>query len=172
MLKLLGAVCVVGAAAWFGFHLAGRFAARPRQIRHLQNGLQLLETEIVYGSTPLAVALHKAGQSVPDPVGAVFRIAARNLTGRDGRPTHECWDDAVNTAWPFTALRPVEQEIFRQLGHALGRSDRQDQQKHIQLALLHLGREEQEARDEQGRYEKLSKSLGLLGGLLIALLIY
>jgi stage III sporulation protein AB len=57
------------------------------------------------------------------------------------------------------------------LGTTLGISDKEDQMKHIHLALLQLAAEEDAARDDQGRYEKMWKSLGILIAVLIVILM-
>lgn len=38
--------------------------------------------------------------------------------------------------------------------------------------MAHLKAEEQHARDDQARYEKMCKSLGILGGALLVILMY
>ena len=48
-----------------------------------------------------------------------------------------------------------------QFGENLGKHDRLTQQKQIMLALTHLEREEEGARDKQKGYEKMVKSLGV-----------
>nr|WP_313782935.1 hypothetical protein [Paenibacillus larvae] len=52
MVKMLGAVLVLGAGTLYGFVQAMHYARRPKQIRQLHQALQRLETEIVYGYTP------------------------------------------------------------------------------------------------------------------------
>ena len=69
-------------------------------------------------------------------------------------------------------MRSAEREVLEQLSSVLGTSDRQDQIKHIALAALQLKHEEAAARDDQVKYEKMSKSLGLLIGALIVILIF
>ncbi|MBO8170354.1 MAG: stage III sporulation protein AB [Bacillaceae bacterium] len=171
MLKMIGALLILGASTWFGFYLAGTFSRRPAEIRHLQNGLQLLETEIVYGATPLIQALKKTGSLIGPPVGTIFLTASRKLEGNDGESTFYCWKEAVEEAWPATAMKTTEKEILLGAGQALGRTDRMDQKKHLRLAIQHLEREGEQAREEQNQYEKMCKSLGFLGGMLVALLM-
>ncbi|HBI05200.1 MAG TPA: stage III sporulation protein AB, partial [Paenibacillaceae bacterium] len=62
--------------------------------------------------------------------------------------------------------------VLLQLGQVLGQSNREDQQKHIRLALMNLKSEEDVARAQQQKYEKMCRSLGLLGGLLVVILLY
>ncbi len=59
----------------------------------------------------------------------------------------------------------------KQFGETLGQHDRESQQKHIRLCITHLEREEEEAKALQPQYEKMIKSLGVLAGLLIVILL-
>lgn len=68
-------------------------------------------------------------------------------------------------------MKQPEKEAIRQLSFSLGTSDREEQNKHITLAIQQLNHEEASARNDQIKYEKMSRSLGLLVGALIVILI-
>jgi stage III sporulation protein AB len=51
-------------------------------------------------------------------------------------------------------------------------SDRENQQKHIRIALSHMQAEEKEAYEAQTKYEKMSRTLGILTGILLVLLMF
>lgn len=172
MLKLLGAVFVLIASSSAGFRIAKRYADRPRQIRALQQSLAILETEIVYGSRPLAEVMLHIAEREPPPVGKLFHECGTRLRALDGKSAYECWKTAIEAIWEQTAMRQPEREILFHFGQTLGISDRQDQLQHIRMAMAHLKAEEQHARDEQARYEKMCKSLGILGGVLLVILMY
>ncbi|MBN2909864.1 stage III sporulation protein AB [Polycladomyces sp. WAk] len=172
MLKLLGAVFILVASSTAGFRVAKRYADRPRQIRALLQSLAILETEIVYGSRPLAEVMIHIADREPSPVGTLFRECGTRLRTLDGATAYECWRRAIEATWEQTALRQPEREILLHFGQTLGVSDRQDQLQHIRMAMAHLQAEEQHARDDQARYEKMCKSLGVLGGALLVILMY
>ncbi|MUT66741.1 stage III sporulation protein SpoIIIAB [Paenibacillus sp. NEAU-GSW1] len=171
MIKLLGAVLILTAGTLIGFQQAARFAARPRQLRQLAHALQRLETEIGYGHTPLPEALYRVAHSIPPPVADMFRLAAEGVTGQTDISFRESWENAVRQGWEATAMRAGEQAVLIRLGSALGISDKDDQLKHIKLALLQLKAEEDAAKDDQGRYEKMWKSLGILIAVLVVILM-
>jgi stage III sporulation protein AB len=174
ILKFLGVVLVLFAGTMIGFVQAARFAARPKQIRQLLHALQRLETEISYGQTPLPQALDRISGVIPLPTAHIFKDIARALlteTARTGETVRDIWERTIAARWPDTAMRAPEQEALLRLGSTLGASGREDQLKHIRLAMLQLQAEEANARDDQQRYEKLSRSLGALGAALIVILI-
>ncbi len=171
MLKLIGAVLILAAATLFGLAKAAQFARRPRQIRQLIQVLQRLETEMVYGFTPLADALLRIAPQLGEPLGGMLREAADRME-TDGSTAKESWHAAVNKYWKHTSLRANEREVWNQLGYTLGVTDREDQVKHLRLAASLLQAEEQNAWEEQRRYEKMWRSLGLLAGAFIVILMY
>ncbi|WP_342561986.1 stage III sporulation protein SpoIIIAB [Paenibacillus sp. FSL R7-0345] len=172
MLKLLGAVLVVLAGTLAGFTRAAQYADRPRNIRGLIAALQRLETEILYGYTPLPEALRRIGQQSKGPLQAFFTAAADEMSPPLDHSAEEAFKRAMELHFRSAALKGAEKEILRQLSCTLGTSDRSNQSTHIALALQQLKQEETAAREDQGKYEKMSKSLGLLLGVLIVILIF
>ncbi|WP_336786864.1 stage III sporulation protein SpoIIIAB [Paenibacillus sp. MMO-177] len=171
MIKLLGAVLILFAGTMIGFQQAARLAARPRQLRQLAHALQRLETEIGYGHTPLPEALVRTAEAVPEPLAQLFRDTADRVQGPEGLTFRESWEQAMTSGWGLTALRQTEQSVMLRLGSTLGISDKEDQLKHIHLALLQLKAEEDTAREDQSRYEKMWKSLGVLIAVLVVILM-
>lgn len=174
MLKFVGMMLVLFAGTMIGFVKASGFAARPKQIRQLIHALQRLETEISYGQTPLPIALDRIAGVVAPQVARMFKDIATALSTeavRTGETAREIWERAIKARWPETAMKAPEQEALLRLGSTLGASGRDDQLKHIRLAMAQLQAEEANARDDQQRYEKLSRSLGALGAALIVILM-
>ncbi|UQZ32550.1 stage III sporulation protein AB [Paenibacillus sp. PK3_47] len=172
MLKLFGAVLIVLAGTLAGFVRAAQYADRPRNIRGLIAALQRLETEIQYGYTPLPEALRRIGQQSKEPLRSFFTTAAEEMSPPLDRSAEEAIQRAMEAHFRSAALKGAEKEILRQLSCTLGTSDRSNQSTHISLALQQLKQEETAAREDQGKYEKMSKSLGLLLGALIVILIF
>lgn len=171
MVKLLGAVLILFAGTMIGFHQASRFTERPRQLRQLAHALQRLETEISYGFTPLDEALRRASTTLAEPTAGMLADVAERLSGEGEQTFRACWEAALVTHWPRTSMRRGEHDVMLQLGTSLGISDREDQMKHLRLALLQLQSEEEAAREDQFRYEKMCKSLGILAAALLVILM-
>jgi stage III sporulation protein AB len=172
MMKLLGAALIVLTGAMIGHLKARRLADRPAQIRRFIRALQQLETEISYGFTPLPEAMQRLAQQTSEPLTSLFRGMAAKLIPGLGWTVKESWEQAVIEHWPYTAMREGEQDILLQLGHSLGTTDREDQLKHLRLAGSQLMGMETEAVEDQKKFEKMWRSLGLLGGALIVVIMY
>lgn len=171
LVKLIGAALILFAGTMIGFMQASRYAARPRQIRQLGYALQRLETEIGFGFTPLPEAISRCAAHLAEPAAALLRGVNERLGEGNELTFRECWERSITANWPVTAMKAAEQSALIRLGATLGISDREDQIKHLRLAMQQLKAEEDAARDDQARYEKMWKSLGVLIAALVVILI-
>ncbi len=172
MFKIIGSAFIIAASTLGGFYIAHSYSERPKQLRALQQALQMLETEIVYGAVPLYIAMEHTGRRLSNIVKIFFLAMSKNLRELDGESTFKCWDMAINNHFHETALKIQDKQILLQFGQTLGISDKEDQMKHIRLTIQSIQQEESIAREEKNKYEKLSKNLGILLGLLIVILMY
>ncbi|TCP31174.1 stage III sporulation protein AB [Scopulibacillus darangshiensis] len=171
MTKIIGALIIIMATTLAGFILARRYSDRPKQLRQLRNALQSLEAEIMYGLTPVKEASVHLSEQLPEPLASFFsQLVVKLNDGAESLQT--AWDETIEVFWHQTALKSSEKEILHQFGATLGKHDSENQKKQIQMALSHLEREESDARDMQAKYEKMTKSLGFLTGLLVVLLLF
>lgn len=171
MIQLIGAVLILFAGTMIGFQQASRLADRPRQLRQLSHALQRLETEIGYGYTPLPEAISRIADVTSKPISNLFRLVSEGIAQSDELSLRESWEKTIAQYWSTTAMKKAEQAVLLRLGSALGISDREDQVKHLRLAMLQLKSEEETAKEEQTRYEKMWKSLGILIAVLVVILM-
>ncbi|WP_232696086.1 stage III sporulation protein SpoIIIAB [Brevibacillus daliensis] len=171
MLKIIAALIILFSATMIGFQLGKHYRDRVTQLRILLLSLQMLETEIVYGSTPLYLAFQKIGGRVTQPVALFYQKAGEFLLEMQGESTQMSWHKAIEKTKGKMALQEEELEVWKNVGLIIGGSDREDQKKHLQLAMSHLQSLEDEAKSDQNRYEKMYKNLGFLSGLLVVILM-
>ncbi len=171
MIQLAGAVLVLLAGTLIGYVQAARLASRPKQIRQLIHALQRLETEIGYGQTPLPEALARLSGAVQPPLAGLFAEIAKRLDEPNGPTVKQIWEQVLAGGWSATDMKAPEREALSRLGSTLGSSERNDQLKHVRLAMHQLQAEEASARDEQQRFEKMSRSLGALGAALVVIVL-
>ncbi len=167
VLKLLGFAAVVAAGTVAGNLVAATYGARTRQLGQLRVGLHLLQSEVNYALGALPGALERVASGVAPPVRDAFSGTARLLRSGEGISAGEAWERAVRSAFPATALEVADLEVVLALSGYLGVTDRDDQMRHIGLAVERLRVREEEARDEQRASERMWRYLGLLGGLAI-----
>ncbi len=127
MLKIIGSTLIIAASTYAGMTIARTYHERPKHLRHLQQGLQMLETEIAYGSQPLNMAMDLIGERIPGVIGQLFQSMSKNLRELDGASTFECWQKSLEGIFSKTSLKKQDRQILLQYGHTLGMTDIEDQ---------------------------------------------
>ncbi len=172
MVKLIGACLTVIACGSLGYTWARIYERRPQQLAALEIALQILETEIIYGATPLPEALSHVAAKCDWPMAGLFRYTAEELGKMKGITAGEAWERAIDRFSPDSALNNQDLLILRRFGVSLGASDREDQAKHLQLAKTQLKQASIQAESLSRKNSSVYKHLGFLGGLMLVLILY
>ena len=152
MLKLLGVVVVITAFSLLGLTVARGYGLRVRQLEDLQSAFALLETEIVYGLTPLPEAFAR-------------------VSARAAQPVQKAWDEAVERFGEVSALKREDLEILRYFGCGLGEADIREQQKKFRLLGEQLERAVAVAWADKNKNQRIWQYLGVSAGIAVALLL-
>ncbi|TFJ93702.1 stage III sporulation protein SpoIIIAB [Lentibacillus salicampi] len=169
-MQWIGALLFIGTTTLIGFDISRKLNERPKQIRHMKNALQILEAEILYSQLPLQDVFATIAMQIPEPISSFFNQLDISLS-QNNRDLYHVWTTHLDELMASSAFDANEGEILKQFGRTLGQHDFDQQQKHIHLTIKHLDRELDDARDNQYKYSKMAKSLGLLCGLFIVLLL-
>jgi stage III sporulation protein AB len=172
IVKVFGCLVIMVCATLAGFVLANGYKKRVRELRAFQQALQMLESEILYTSTPLPQAVDRTARSLAAPVNRIFAVVGKVLDSRTGCTAGEAWCMGVDQTKDLLSLDSEDIEIIRSFGKNLGSVDKENQEKSFTLAKYQLRAQQAKAEEERSKNERLYKNLGfLLGAALVILLI-
>ncbi|MBU5594793.1 stage III sporulation protein AB [Amphibacillus sp. MSJ-3] len=165
----IGAILLMTATSLIGCEKASRLKKRPEQLLQLKATLQMMEAEIVYSQYSIAdICLHIADQTQA-PLKRFFHSVATELNQNDSLAL--LWAEQVDQLSYKSALEIDELNIMKQFGNTLGQFDLSQQQKQIQLTIVHLDRLLVEAQNNCTVFSKVYRGLGVLSGILIVLIL-
>ncbi len=170
-MKWIGALLLICTTTWIGFDMSNRLGERTKQIRQFILSLQMLEAEIVYSQLTLQDIFRTVCNKTNYPINQFYGQMTDKLSDVV-TDFLEVWDEALHKLIKISALKKNEQEIIKQFGRSLGQHSSIQQQKHITLAIHHLEQELDEAIEQRGKYEKMMRSLGILIGIFIVLILF
>ncbi|MDF2520631.1 MAG: stage sporulation protein [Clostridia bacterium] len=170
-LKLIGGLLIMAACSLYGIAASNRYSLRPKDIRKLRSALQMLETEVIFGSTPLPAAMNNVAKKVDGGIKSFFSRVSQELLSGWSYDLDTVWSGAMEELQKETCLTGVDKELLKDFGKVLGCSDREDQKKHFELFYIQLKHHEDMAEEERRKNEKLYKSLGFLAGLVIFIML-
>ncbi|OQB14170.1 MAG: stage III sporulation protein SpoAB [Firmicutes bacterium ADurb.Bin193] len=169
LIKLIGCAIIIACTAKIGFDEAGKFTKRVREIRELQGALIALKGEISFCRTPLAQALIKTGQRLSYPVSELFKKAGTALNS-GGITAKDAWDDALFSIDKKLSLKSEEIYILSSFGSLLGTGDAAGQIENIELAASKLIMCERNATEDERKFVRLYRGLGVACGVFISIL--
>lgn len=171
ILKLLGGAFIMLSCSLYGFAASNRYNLRSKDIRKLRAAVQMLETEVIFGCTPLPTAMSNVAFKVDGGIKSFLCRVSEELQSGESYSLDTAWSEAADKLIAETCLSKAEGELFMDFGKVLGCSDREDQKKHFELFYIQLKHFEEIAEDERRKNEKLYKSLGFLSGLVIFIML-
>ena len=171
ILKLIGGILIIAASGILGIAAANRYSQRPKDIRKFRGTLQMLETEIIFGGTPLPHAFYHIASKSEGWFKDFYSSVAEELQAAAVGSLDLPWVRAVEALGKETSLTVADRELIADFGKVLGSSDREDQKKHFELIYIQLRQHEEQAEEDRHKNEKMYRSLGFLSGIVIFILL-
>lgn len=168
-MRMVGAVMVVASAFYLGHLHARQKERRVLELVALLAGLQLLESEVVFGRRLFADALSRVAE-VGGEASPFFAAAAQS--SRRGEPAARAWESALR-AWRRQAqLLEGDWRPLTRLGAVIGVTEAEDQARHFHMARVEIEGRLHAAREQLPKATRLYRALGLSMGLVVVIFLY
>ena len=170
-LKAAGCGMVVAGTSGYGSWMAASYRQRLGMLVELMQMIFLLKGQIIYANAPLPEAFEAVGQRMEGVLPEFFLQVARRLDGQQGKTFCEIWKEEVAGISPEAPLAQTDRQSLAALGEHLGYLDRDMQERNLLLYLEQLDLAISGLRDRQEEKCRLYTSLGVMGGLFLAVLV-
>jgi stage III sporulation protein AB len=154
-----------------GFAYGGRYGKRVTVLMALHQAIRLLETEIIVFANPLPVAISNISKRISPEINGLFKIILDEMQNNQSGDLYYSFLKTTDYLEKTCLLKADDINVFLSLGKIIGKTNRNDQEqqfKHVynELDLLIL-----ESKEEKNRNEKMYRSLGILLGLGIIIIL-
>ena len=160
---ILGCVGIIAGCGSLGLWLANRIRRRPVELREFVMALALLDTEIVWGATPLPEAFGILKERTDAPWQGFFAELQDRL--QRGESASIAWNDVSLAQNSHFCLKHEDWQVIRDVSKGLGRSDRQEQHKQLELIQRQLALIKDQAGIWSEKQAKMWSYLGFLCGI-------
>lgn len=169
MLKIAGALLVVGASSLIGFGFSNRLIGRCRLLRIWLHILEILKVEIYYQDNLLPEVFAEIARGIDDhDLARAFQKMARLVTFGSGAELKEVWRNYPVQAGSYY-LNQSDFLILNELGDYLGSTDREDQCEKIKRCQSRLQNNLNLAETDQQKRRNLFRYLGFAAGAVLVL---
>ncbi len=171
MLQWLGCGILVIAGSGLGFYYSRQWTRRLELLKGLYQMMNLLKGEISFGGLTLPDAFLRISKRISSPLSEFVVSLGRKLKSRPGEPFAVLFSSEIRKILSRTSLAKEDLEQLEDLGRHLGYLDRQTQLRTLDLYTHNLDTMIQELRQELPGRKKMYQSLGIMGGLFLAVLL-
>lgn len=166
---VLGYVGLIAGCGGIGLIIAARIKRRPRELREFLTALALLDTEIVWGATPLPEAFATLEERLEKPWRGFFAELKERLL--NGESAAVAWKGAIRSQKGQFALNKEDWLVVQDVGKGLGQSDCQQQHKQLELVQRQLTLLQEQAGVWAEKQGKMWSYLGFLCGLAVVIIL-
>ena len=140
-----------------------KFQTRVGQLKNFKNAMEIFKSKIRYTQQPVGEVFHELSEQIDGKVGEVF---SKSLEYGD-----------INIGWVESLLsvglelNSEDLEILSNLGNTLGRTDLEGQINQIELVSTFLDSQIEKAEKDNEKFSKMYKTLGIVTGAIIVILL-
>ncbi|TCT16912.1 stage III sporulation protein AB [Natranaerovirga pectinivora] len=167
--KILGIIITLTSSTLLGLYFSKSLTYRLEELHTLKKLLIMLRGDVKYGMTPLPEALEELSNRSVAPFKEFFNEVSKELKKFNGNNLQLIWNSSIEKHLKSSFLKKEDLTKLMQLGDTLGYLDKEMQLNTIDLYLEQLEEEIKYLTNNNGQSQKLYKNLGVLGGLLAAI---
>ena len=166
LLKCILLIMVFLIATYIGILSANRYKNRVVDLKEMQSALNMLETKIKFTYSPLPDIFEEISEHVNPNISHVFRMASIKM---DNMNATDAWEQAIDIS--YTNLNKEDINTIKGLGKLLGKTDVEGQVSEIELVKKFLETQIDKAESECTKNEKLYRTLGIVSGMGIVIIL-
>lgn len=149
-----------------GILISKKYVNRVNELREFKNALNMFKTKIRYTYEPLPQIFAEISENIDSNISTVFRTASDKM---DICAAGEAW----NLALKLEELSIDEEDIniLRNMSKLLGKTDLQGQLNQIEMTSDFLDKQIRKAENQKDKSEKMYRTLGMLVGMAIVIIL-
>lgn len=170
-MKVTGCICVVTCSFLLGNYYGSCMDRRLFGLRQVYFCMQLLRGEISYRHATLAEAFSQLTTRCDEALYGWLSYLGAELRRRNAAQFVEVWEASLERLSCDTALRKEDISLLREFGSNLGYLNLELQEARIVFFMERLAGVMEELSGELSQRKRLYRTMGLLGGIFLMLLL-
>lgn len=146
--------------------ISKRYILRVKELKDFENALNIIESKIKFTYEPLPEIFKQTSKLLSENISKIF-INASNYMKEVS--CEEAWNKSVEES--NTYLNKEDIENIKCFGKMLGKTDKEGQVSHLELTKTFIEMQIKKAKDEEEKNAKMSKTLGVIFGLAIVIIL-
>ena len=166
LIRIIIYSCIFISSSLIGIMISRKYANRVSELKDFRTALNMFKTKVRYTYEPVPEIFKEISSSITSNIGNVFRLASNNMKLVSAG---KAWEMSLDSS----ALNITEEDknSLKNLGKQLGKTDLDGQVKDIEVTQVFLEEQIIKAEAERIKSEKMYRSLGMVIGLAIVIIL-
>lgn len=165
-IKCIIFILIFSLSTYIGILISKQYSNRVNELNDFKIALNILKTKIRYTNEPLYNIFKEISNSIKGNIGNLFKNICKNMK-----------NDLVSLAWENAieneslSIKKDDRQAIKTMGKLLGKTDLDGQIAEIELTESFIETQIVDAQNEKSKNEKLYKTLGMVTGLGIIIIL-
>lgn len=166
IIKSFSLIAIFGLATYLGNSKANQYVNRLRELVSIKSALNILENKIKFTQSPLEEIFKNIAENCSEKnIKNIFQV----LSIKQEINIHKSWENTINLI--ESNLNIEDKKILIDMGKVLGTTDVDGQVSNIKITSSFIDRQIQKAEQEKNKNVKLFRTLGIVSGLTIIIIL-
>jgi stage III sporulation protein AB len=172
LVRLAGTFLVMAGSVGLGLYYSARESFRVQDLLEFKKALLILSSEIEYMRATLSEACANISKRTSLGVSKIFGRFAELLSNGEGETAYQLWLAAMDDCKNAICLAPEDLAVLSDFGKTLGYLDKQMQKNAIDHAVAYIDEKAASLSASSDKNKRMYRSLGVIGGLLITVVLW
>lgn len=169
-IELIGSALILVSSTLIGTYYSQLYKRRTSDLCALKKALIILRGEINYSLSPMPDALDNVSRRFDHEISVFFKSVSEELKKNSGKTLTEVWKKKAEEELNKTFLNKTDIYNVMSFSENLGYLDKEMQNNNINLLIDQVNQEIKASVNNDNKYSKLYRSLGVLGGILVVVI--
>lgn len=171
-IRIVGMIITLAASSALGMYLASRAVFRKHDLLEIRKALSILKSEIEFAASPLPEAMANIAARTTGPISDIAGHFAARLKNNDGETAYDLWLYSIESHKKSSFLTEEDTEVLGGFGKTLGYLDKQMQADSIKFTMDYIDTQVTEIQEGSQKNQRMYKSLGVIGGILLLVVFW
>jgi len=172
LLRIIGSLAVIVGCAGLGLYYSSKEGFRINELLEFKKALLILSSEIEYMRAPLGIACANIAKRATLTAQTLFSRFAELLALGEGETAYQLWATSLDGIKEKSFIAPEDYNVLDGFGKTLGYLDKQMQQNAINFAVNYIDEKVAALQNASGKSKRMYRSLGIICGLLITVVLW
>jgi len=168
IIKSFFLIAIFGLAVYIGNLKASKYINRLKELISIKSALNILENKIKFTQSPLKEIFKQISENCSEKnIKNIFQVLVTDT--KQNINLHKSWEDTINKI--ESNLNAEDKKILIDMGKILGSTDVGGQVSNIKITSSFIDRQKEKAEKEKEKNVKLFRTLGIVSGLTIIIIL-